>query len=213
MNSHAFPPHLLDGLDRSTFDGLRRSTEEERQHKLSYGDVELWMGRAWKEATRLGLDHSAPLGVLDIGMGAGYFLYVCQRLGHRCVGLDRGGPFSFWQNLRQWFGIHRVVEHTIKPYEPLPATLGKFDLVTAFRVQFNFNSAEKRLWNLDEWTFFLDDLRDNVLKSGGRFALKLAKQEHKGNPGLKRGDDLLTSFMAGRGAVQTKTLLVFAPLR
>jgi hypothetical protein len=102
----------------------------------------------------------------------------------------------------------------IEPKEPLPAAeLGRFDLVTSFRAQFNFNSDEKRLWNLDEWAFFLDDLRDHVLKPGGRFALKLAKQEHKGQAGLKRSDDSLTSFMLGRGAIQTKTLLDFAPLR
>jgi SAM-dependent methyltransferase len=213
MSTQAFPQDLLGGLDRSAFDQLRRSTEEKREHKLSYGDVELWMGRAWKEATRLGLDRAPQLDVLDIGMGAGYFLYVCQYLGHRCAGLDRGGPFSFWQGLRKWFGIHRVVEHAIKPYEPLPKTLGKFDLVTAFRAQFNFNTAEKRLWNLDEWAFFLDDLRDNVIKPGGRFALKLAKQEHKGSNGLKRSDDVLMRFMVDRGAIQTKTLLVFSPVR
>jgi SAM-dependent methyltransferase len=208
-----FPHHLLDGLDQSAFDRLCRSTEERREHKLKYGDVELWLGRAWKEATRLGLERSPPLDVLDIGMGPGYFLYVCQTLGHRCVGLDRPG-LPFWQGLREWLGVRRVIWHMIEPKEPLPAAeLGRFDLVTSFRAQFNFNSDEKRLWNLDEWAFFLDDLRDHVLKPGGRFALKLAKQEHKGQAGLKRSDDSLTSFMLGRGAIQTKTLLDFAPLR
>lgn len=213
QQSTAFPQHLLEGLDRSTFDELCRSTEEKRDHKLSYGDVELWMGRAWKEATRLGLDRSPPLDVLDIGMGAGYFLYVCQQLGHRCVGLDRPGDFPFWQGLRQWFGLRHVVRHTIMPHEKLPASLGQFDLVTSFRAQFNYNAAEKRLWKLDEWAFFLDDLRDHVLRPDGRFALKLAKQEHKGDAGLKRGDQSLLRFMESRGATQEGTVLVFAPLR
>lgn len=212
QESAAFPHHLLDGLDLSAFDELCRSTEERRDHKLKYGDLELWMGRAWKEATRLGLDHSPPIDILDIGMGAGYFLYVCQRLGHRCVGLDRPGLFPFWQRLRQWLGISQVVEHTIKPYEKLPASLGKFDLVTSFRAQFNYNLDEKRLWNLDEWAYFLDDLRENVLEPEGRFALKLAKQEHKGDAGLKRGDQSLSRFMEGRGATLHGTVLVFAPL-
>jgi hypothetical protein len=213
MGRLAFPPHLLDGLDPSKFDKLRRSTDEKREHKLSYADVELWMGRAWKEATRLGLDRSPPREVLDIGMGAGYFLHVCQYLGHHCSGLDRGGQFPFWQGLREWFGIERIVEHTIKPCEPLPKTLGKFDLVTAFRVQFNFNTAEERLWNLDEWGFFLNDVRDHILNPKGRVALKLAKQEHKGSKGLKRSDEALIRFMVDRGAIQHKTLLTFDPLR
>jgi hypothetical protein len=73
--------------------------------------------------------------------------------------------------------------------------------------------GQKRLWTLDEWAFFLDDLRDHVLKPEGRFALKLAKQEHKGDAGLKRGDQSLVSFMESRGATQQGTVLVFAPLR
>jgi SAM-dependent methyltransferase len=210
--SQAFPQQLLEGLDFSAFDELCRSTDEQRDHKLQYGDVELWMGRAWKEASRLGLDRSPPLDVLDIGMGAGYFLYVCQQFGHRCVGLDRPGQYPFWQGLRQWLGVRRVVEHTIKPYEPLPANLGKFDLVTSFRAQFNYNLDDKRLWNLDEWSFFLDDLRDNVLKSEGRFALRLAKQEHKGEAGLTRSDQSFLRFMEGRGATRRGKVLFFAPL-
>ena len=209
-----FPRQLMDGLDRAEFYKLCRSTEEHRLHKLKYADLELWLTRAWQEATRLGLDKSQPLDVLDIGMGPGYFLYVCQKLGHRCVGLDRPGFFPFWRSLRQFFGVHHIVEHVIKPMENLPATLGHFDLATAFRAQFNYNAKEKRLWNLDEWAFFLDNVRDNILKPGGHFALKLAKQEHKSwEGGLKRNDDLLASFMAERGAIQDNALMVFVPLR
>jgi SAM-dependent methyltransferase len=209
----AFPQHLLDGLDLSAFEELCNATEERRDHKLSYADLELWIARAWKEAKRLGLDSSPPLDILDIGMGPGYFVYVCQRLGHRAVGLDRPGHYPFWQGLRQWLGARDVVEHTIKPFETLPANIGPFDLVTSYRAQFNYVADEKRLWTLAEWGFFLDHLRDQVLKPGGRLALRLAKQEHKGEEGLKRSDEALARFMADRGAVQTKALLVFAPLR
>ena len=92
-----------------------------------------------------------------------------------------------------------VVEHTIKPKELLPPNLGSFDLVTSFRAQFNYHGKEKRLWDLDEWNFFLDDLRDNVLKPDGRFALRLAKQDHKRqHGGYKRSDEKLLSFMVER---------------
>jgi SAM-dependent methyltransferase len=209
----AFPPHLLDDLDRSAFDRLCGSTEERRDHKLSYADLELWIARAWKDAKRLGLDASPPIDVLDIGMGPGYFVYVCQRLGHRAAGLDRPGFYPLWQGLRQWLGVTRVVEHTIKPNEKLPADLGRFDLVTSYRAQFNYLTEEKRLWTLAEWAFFLDNLRDQVLKPEGRFALRLAKQEHKGGEGLRRSDEELADFMAARGATQLKSVLLFDPLR
>ena len=211
--SEAFPQYLLDGFDRSALAEVIRATEEKRTHKLSYGDLDLWIGRAWRDARQLGLDHSPPLDVLDIGMGPGYFLYVCQKLGHRCVGCDRPGIFPFWQSLRRLLGVQTVIEHTIKPLERLPTNIGHFDLVTSFRVQFNYCPEEKRLWTLDEWGFFFDDLRDHVLKPGGRLALRLAKQEHKGETGLRRGDDLLTRFMTDRGAIEKKSLLIFAPLR
>ena len=211
--SKQFPPSLLQGLNQPAFQALSSSTPELREHKLSYADVELWLARSWKAARRLGLDKSPPLDVLEIGIGPGYFLYVCQQLGHRCVGIDCPGDYPFWKALRQWLGVRNVVEHTIEPHKLLPKTLGTFDLVTAFRAQFNFNTEAKRLWTLDEWSFFLDDLRDHVLRPGARFALRLGKQEHKGNEGLKRSDSELTKFMVGRGAKVEGTVLLFAPLR
>jgi hypothetical protein len=63
------------------------------------------------------------------------------------VGIDRPGAFPFWQGLRRLLGVHNVVEHTIRPKEPLPADVGRFDLVTSYRAQFNYNVAEKRLWD------------------------------------------------------------------
>jgi SAM-dependent methyltransferase len=211
--SKEFPKFLLDGLDQPAFVALSRSTSELRGHKLSYADVELWLARFWKAARRLGLDKSPPLDILDIGIGPGYFLYVCQQLGHRCVGIDRPGDYPFWQAVRQWLGVRNVVEHTIEPFKLLPKTLGTFDLVTAFRAQFNYNDEAKRLWNFDEWSFFLDDLRDHVLRPDARFALRLGRQEHKGNEGLKRSDSELTSFMESRGAKDEGKVLLFAPLR
>lgn len=211
--SKEFPPSLLEGLDQPAFQELSRSTPEFREHKLSYADIELWLARSWKAALRLGLDKSPPLDVLEIGIGPGYFLYVCQQLGHRCVGIDRPGDYPFWKAVRQWLGVRNVVEHTIEPHKLLPKTLGTFDLVTAFRAQFNYNAEEKRLWTLDEWSFFLDDLRDHVLRPGARFALRLGKQEHKGNEGLKRSDSELAEFMEGRGAKNEAKVLLFAPLR
>jgi SAM-dependent methyltransferase len=211
--SKEFPPSLLEGLDQPAFQALSRSTAELREHKLSYADVELWLARSWKAAQRLGLDKSPPLDILEIGIGAGYFLYVCQQLGHRCVGIDRPGDYPFWKAVRQWLGVRNVVEHTIEPHKLLPKTLGTFDLVTAFRAQFNYNTEAKRLWTLDEWSFFLDDLRDHVLRPGARVALRLGKQEHKGNEGLKRSDSELMEFMESRGAKDEAKVLLFAPLR
>lgn len=210
QGSAAFPPRLRDGLDLSAFDELCRTTNDE-EYRLKYSDLDHWLASSWKEAKRLGLDRSPPLEILDLGLGPGYFPFVCQQLGHRCVGLDVPGGSTFKQALRRWLGIHRVVESSILPKTPLPE-LGRFDLVTAYRCQFNYNPTERRLWNLDEWNFFLNDLRDNVLKPGGRFVLKLTKQEGKGRAGLRRDNPLLVNFLAERGARESRPVIIFDPL-
>jgi hypothetical protein len=84
-----FPSHLLDGLDLSELDAICRTSVKATRQKLKFADLDKEMARAWKTATGLGLDQSPPIDILDLGLGAGYFLYVCQRLGHRVVGLDR----------------------------------------------------------------------------------------------------------------------------
>lgn len=72
----------------------------------------------------------------------------------------------------------------------------------------------KRLWNLDEWAFFLDDLRDHVLKPKGRFAINLTEQKLKGRQGLRRDNPELRSFLAERGAQEYRKadVLMFDPL-
>jgi SAM-dependent methyltransferase len=205
-----FPGHLLEGLDLSAFDDVCRSASSSR-HKLKYADLNMHMERAWKEAKRLGLDQSPPLDVLDIGLGAGYFLHVCQRLGHRVVGLDRPG-FPFWQRVREWLGVDRVVEHTIGPNTPLPE-MGRFDLVTAYACPFNYVRGEKRLWSLWEWSFFFDHLRNDVLKPNGRLALKLRKRYADGlEPQLDEARSF-TELCRDRGATELGAVLLFDPLR
>jgi len=210
QQSAAFPPRLRDSLDLSAFEELCRSTDDE-EYKLKYSDLDHWLASSWKEVKRLGLDRSPPLDILDLGLGPGYLLFVCQQLGHRGVGLDVPGGSTFKQALRKLLGIHRFVEIAVMPKTPLPA-LGRFDLVTAYRCQFNYNPSERSLWDIDEWAFFLDDLRDNILKPRGRFVLKLTRQQAKGRAGLKRDDPLLVTFLAKRGARESRRVLIFDPL-
>jgi hypothetical protein len=85
-------------------------------------------------------------------------------------------------------------------------------LVTAFRSQFNVVRKEKRLWNLDEWAFFLDDLRDNVLKPNGRFFFRM--NEGYPYPGLVYGTPELMGMFKARGAgFRERHGISFEPLR
>jgi hypothetical protein len=85
-------------------------------------------------------------------------------------------------------------------------------LVTAFRSQFNVVRKEKRLWNLEEWAFFLDDLHDNVLKPNGRFFFRM--NEGYPYPGLVYGTPELMGRFKARGAgFRERHGISFEPLR
>ena len=57
-----------------------------------YVDAWQWLELAIKQARFLRLDRRKPVRVLDIGSGAGYFLFVCKQLGHSVMGLDLDWP-------------------------------------------------------------------------------------------------------------------------
>jgi len=54
----------------------------------------------------------------------------------------------------------------VEQYVPLPPFDRRFGLVTAFLAAFNLDS-ERKPWTIDAWTFFLNDLRENVLTADG----------------------------------------------
>lgn len=148
---------------------------------------------------------------MDLGLGSGHFLHVCQSLGHRCVGLDQEGASDYICSVRRSLGVSDVVEHTITPLQPLSPFSQRFDLVTSYRCRFYYIGEEGRLWTLAEWDFFLNDLRDNVLQTNARFVLHM--------PPVKRDkwglclDPKVIKLFQERGAVPIGNALLFEPLR
>jgi SAM-dependent methyltransferase len=126
------------------------------------------MRLAWS----LGLGLSEPKRVLDLGCGAGHFLLVCRYLGHDAIGLDMPLPDEhLFHKLCRFFGVSKV-DHLIVPFEPLPLTLGRFDLVVASRIKFDrFDDGER--WSQRAWQFFLADLKRKHLKPNGKIRLAL----------------------------------------
>jgi SAM-dependent methyltransferase len=201
-----FPASLLDGLDLSALERIRLSAGGIKPTN-KFANYSARLSKAWKQVRWLNLDQSPPLDILDIGLGAGYFLFVCQRQGHRGIGLDRPG-FPVWKRVHEWLGIQSV-DHMVMPNTPLPA-LGRFDLVTSFMCPFNYLDSERRFWTLAEWSFFFDHLRNDVLKPGGRVAFEL-----KGAQGQESQihDPSFVRLCSERGGVLTKQHLVFDRLR
>jgi SAM-dependent methyltransferase len=151
-----------------------------------------WINLAIRQARELHLDREKPGRILDIGSGAGYFLYVCKQLGHSGMGLDLPEPPLYTETF-QLMGLTRVI-HRIEPFQTLP-DLGveRFDWVTGFAVCFN-NHDTPQLWGPREWEFFLNNLQEKVLKPKGKIFFQLNPEPHGYyTPKLK-------DFFVGRGA-------------
>jgi SAM-dependent methyltransferase len=141
-----------------------------------YADVERWLKINLPRVQELKLDGSPSKQILDLGCGAGFFLFLAQQFGHTCVGLDVG-DFPLSNELIELFGVERVT-WKIRSFQPLPDFGRKFDLITGFSAAFNRSEDESRGWNPEEWQFFLDDL-DRKLKPGGEILLEINSGKDK----------------------------------
>ncbi len=145
----------------------RHGTPDYRYAK--YFKKRTWLRAKMMRALEIGLDKAPPCTVLDLGCGAGYFLYVCKYFGHAAHGIDLPGD-PFFDDMMRFFGIART-DLEIRPYRPLPRLDRRFDLIAAHQICFN-DHASTAPWGVKEWDFLLADLRDNHLKPGGTIALE-----------------------------------------
>lgn len=135
-----------------------------------YTNVDPWIENAVLHVRSLRLDRGPKLSILDIGSGAGYFLFVLKHLGHEVFGLDLDEP-QFYGEMFGLLGLERVIWR-IEAFQPLPSIARKFDLITAFAICFNGHGSDK-VWGPKEWEFFLDDLNNRYLNPRGRVVLAL----------------------------------------
>jgi SAM-dependent methyltransferase len=174
-----------------------------KEHYAKYADVKRWLRLNIVRAQDLKLHRCGPKSVLDLGCGGGFFLFILQQLGHTCQGLDID-EFPLFTQLLELFGVDRRI-WTIRPYEPLPDFGRKFDLITAFSIDFNRESKRDWWWGPSEWAFFLDDLNRH-LNPGGRIFLGL-------NPGQNKEyyTPELRDFFLTRGATVERENVALPP--
>jgi SAM-dependent methyltransferase len=136
-----------------------------------FADVPYWIKINVERAQDLWLDRTSPRRILDLGCGAGYFLYVCKYFGHDVLGLDLDDQPLFRDTLTL-LRVPRVISR-IDPNVPLPELGQKFDLVAAHRVCFQRieGAASGREWSPEHWKFFINDIRSRFLKPRGRLLL------------------------------------------
>jgi SAM-dependent methyltransferase len=135
-----------------------------------YADVPHWLEINLPRVCELKLDQSSPKQILDLGCGAGFFLFLAKQYGHRGLGVDVA-DYPISNELIDLFDVERV-SWKIRAFEPLPNFQRKFELITAFSAAFNRNADETRGWTTDEWEFFLSDL-DRHLAPGGQLLLEI----------------------------------------
>ena len=139
----------------------------------TWNDATYWIDINVMRAQDLWLDRTAPVRILDLGCGPGYFLYVCRFFGHNGIGFDTGDD-PFFGAMVEHFDIPRVISR-IEPGLPLPQFGEKFDLVTAYRVCFHRTTRKPDgtwvEWSSRDWKFFIDDVRARALKPNGRLLL------------------------------------------
>ena len=198
-----------DVLDQSELLRMEEATAP-RGAEGKYLKTELYLNKLWKPVVLLGLaDAPRPLRILDIGTGGGHFPFICNFPGHEAFGLDRGDS-PFFKAMTKWMDV-KTIDHAVRPFKRMPRFAHRFDLVTAFRIGFNVR-PDGSLFELPDWTFLLDDLRDEALSHGGRLCLKFNLPRSRVGPQFE--DPELAALFAARGerSYPNGRYLIFDPL-
>ena len=160
-------------IDQEKFRQVITNHGTEGYDSYKYFDKRLWLRSKMMRAIELGLDKGSSRAVLDLGCGAGYFLYCCKHLGHDVHGIDLPS-YEFYRDMIALFGIPRT-GFRIEPHKNLPVLDKRFDVITAHQICFNGHKTEK-LWGPDEWDYLLNDLMQNYLKPSGTIALEFNEE-------------------------------------
>ena len=166
---------ILDDIDWLQFKNLRHQYPYRPGSPQinRFEDVAYWIDINVERAQDLWLDRAPPLHILDLGCGAGYFLYVCKHFGHDVLGFDTDNEPLF-RATTALLDVPRVIGR-IERQTPLPDLGKKFDLVTAHRICFHRIGKVRDgvEWSTADWKFFIDDIRGRFLNENGRLLLDL----------------------------------------
>jgi SAM-dependent methyltransferase len=177
LRTNRFPletRRVIETIDPADFEQIRRryAVADPGADWPKYLDLDRWIGVNIRRIRQLELDLARPKQILDLGCGAGYFLYIAQLLGHSGVGLDMD-RLPMFREITRLLDVRRVVQR-IHAFRPLPNFSQKFDVITAFMICFN-NHKMPGLWGVPEWEFFLNALAKH-LKPRGRVWLELNQE-------------------------------------
>src|SRR2546423_917902 len=159
------PGTIIKSIDPQRFGEIHRkyAVDDPGDAPPKYLDLEHWIRINLQRVRELGLDYAPRSRILDLGCGAGDFLYINKLLGHDILGLDLD-DLPMFRELIELLQIPRTIAR-IEAFQPLPKFDRKFDIITAYLICFNNHKSDK-LWGPAEWDYFLSDAAGHLARNG-----------------------------------------------
>jgi SAM-dependent methyltransferase len=197
---------LLAQLDQRELERIRLQYQGGSDSIWSkYLDARKWLERNIDYAKRFGWLTHPPRDTLDLGCGAGYFLFVMRQLGSKVLGLDLEDPI--FNDILRVLDIERV-PFRITRQEKLPDFAGrKFDVITAWMICFNNYDRDDTIWGPRDWDYLLNDLAEK-LTPDGRIVFYFNAQRHQ-----KIHSPELWKYFASRADLLDGRLIIFRKSR
>ncbi len=195
----------LERIDRLGRE-MAAALEREPTCAAKYADYAYWIPFNVARIGRLSLHKTAPLRMLDIGCGPGYFLAAANECGHECYGIDAPSNIltdverRVYSELLGALGCDgKVAPLLIERYVAMNLPRRDLDLITAFWICFN-RHCQPDEWGAAEWQFFVTDALSH-LREGGTLHLELnANPERYG--ARQWYDDETAAFFRSVGTVE-----------
>src|SRR2546430_16958333 len=110
---------VIETIDPAAFEQIRRryAVENPGGHCRKYLDLDRWISINIRRIREIEPDLARRRHILDLGCGAGYFLYIAQLLGHSGIWLDVDFVPMFSDVPRLL--VVRPLVYRIRPFDPL----------------------------------------------------------------------------------------------
>lgn len=158
----------------------------------------------------LNLHNRRNINILDIGVGFGWFNFICTLLGHSVSGIEKEDADKIYETSRDLLNIKSKI-HTIYPFNPLPKFEDKIDLVVCAMVCFNLYPQFYE-WGVGEWSYFINDLKNNICNDN--FELFIEFNFHVACRRFKKEErytDLMKQWMVDNKFIFNKRYAYYTP--
>lgn len=91
------PRLLLAKIDKERLREIQRRYASSTNVYVKYADPGRWLKRNIPRIRKLQPDRSRPKEILDLGCGAGFFLFIAKQFGHSGRGAEIDGEFVWWK--------------------------------------------------------------------------------------------------------------------